>query len=123
MREAPPNTPPPSIGLAVLRRGAGGWSLTASVQSNLHLLEGGESLSDGVVDDGEEVLDLFFRIHNLNDDREVGGEPEDFCGVYTTVRAETLQTAYDGCTGRSMFARLPDNPLVKRPSRAREKVS
>ena len=73
-----------------------------------------QAAGEHLIQDRQEGLDLLLAIHDLDHQRQVQGEPQDFGGVEAAGFSETHgATQYRG-TGEVQFARLQHDGLVER---------
>jgi hypothetical protein len=57
---------------------------------------------------------LLFCVDNLDDHRQIHGQPKDLRGVDSTGSAEAHRAAKDGCAGQLELARFKHDRLVER---------
>ena len=67
-----------------------------------------------LVEHGQEGLDLLLAVHDLDHQRQVHREPEDFGGVQAAGLAEAHRPAQDRGAGQVQLARLQDDGFVER---------
>lgn len=62
---------------------------------------------------GQEGVDLVLGVHDLDDERQIGGEAQNLGGVQAAGLAKTHRAAQDSGTGEIGFAGLKDNCFVE----------
>ena len=63
---------------------------------------------------GRKVFNLFLRVDDLDDDRQILREPQELGGMNTARMAESDMATQDGCTAEVHLPRLQDDGLMKR---------
>jgi hypothetical protein len=79
-----------------------------------------ETARHHAIEHGQESVDLFLRVDDLDHDRQILRKTQDLCGVNTARMAESDMAAQDGCAA-SWSGRLPNwslSPIKIRSSTA-----
>ena len=77
----------------------------SAVMNGLDLLHRDQASGDHLVELGQEFVDLLFTVDDLDHQRQIVGEAQDFCGMHPTGPAEAHGTSQDGGSGEMLFAR------------------
>ncbi len=88
--------------------------LVSPVLQDLDLLERDEAAAHNRLELGKEILDLRFLVDDLDDDRQILGEPKDLRRVQPARMAETHGPAQHRRAGEVRRTRLEDDRLIKR---------
>src|SRR5258708_37360877 len=95
--------------------GSSGRALAGRVLEDPHLLHGDEALGDHLVEDRQERLDPRARIDDLDQHRQVLGQPEDLRRMDDAVRAEAGDAAKDGGAREALPAQALQQRRGERP--------
>src|SRR6266850_75137 len=85
----------------------------ASIKLDLHPLHCRQPVGNRAVDDRQKGFDLFRCIHDLNNDRQVGRELQDFRRAHPTARTKSLDAAQHCGPRQAMFPRRAHDPLIE----------
>jgi len=85
----------------------------AAVADDVDFFAGDEAVAHDLVEFGEEGVDAFLFVDDLDEDGEVFAEAEDFGGVEVGVGAEAHGAAEDGGAGEAHFAGFEDDGFVE----------
>lgn len=88
--------------------------LVMPIGRDADLLQGNHPLVHHPIQFGEEPLDRFRPVDDLDDDGKVFRQPEDPGRVDAAIRAETLQAAQHGRSGQPDLAGPAHDRLVER---------
>jgi hypothetical protein len=83
---------------------------------DLHLLQGDQPARHHAIQDGQECVDVVLAVDNLDQQRQVFREPQDFRGVQPARLAEPHRTAQHGGAGEVQLARLHHDRFIERPA-------
>jgi hypothetical protein len=73
-----------------------------------------QAAADHFVQHGQEGVDLFLAVHDFDDQRQVHGEPQDFCRVQSAGLAETHRSAQDRGASQMRLARSENDGFIER---------
>src|SRR5439155_23828513 len=76
-------------------------------------LERDQAASDHLVQLRKDGLNRLFRLHDLEDQRQVEGQPQHLVGVHLAARAEARDAAQHRGAGQSLLAKLLEQRLVQ----------
>src|SRR3972149_2936495 len=94
-------------------------TLRRDVTHDADRLEGDEPFRDKLVDCWQKGVDLLFRIHDLDHDRQVCRELEELRRMDSGVASEAHRAAENRRAGQVRFSRATHDRLVQRPVAAR----
>src|SRR6266508_3243016 len=86
--------------------------LPAAIKMDLYLFQRGHSLFNLVVDEGKKPLELFARVHDLKDNRQVLRQSLDLERMQPSVRAKAHHSAQHRGPGQTFFPGLENKPFV-----------
>src|SRR6266516_2768795 len=76
-------------------------------------LERDQAAADHLIQLRKDGLNRLFRLHDLEDQRQVEGQPQHLVGVHLAARAEARDAAQHRGAGQSLLAKLLEQRLVQ----------
>src|SRR2546422_10075366 len=81
---------------------------------HLYFFEGHEAAAHHLVEDGKELVNFLFTVDNLDDQRQVHGEAQDFGGMQAARFAKSHGASQNGGAGEMHLARFQYDRFIER---------